>query len=200
MRFWNWLIRRSSSKPKKGKSRKTLDPKIRQAFTRVKGDIKKLKSVLATISGQLEQHDRDLAENTQFIHHNITRLDKLEEIVTAAPVIPSEQISPINRPKERTNRLVATKIPEANPVGMLDMTSLSLQEKRILGVFLAHRDMALSYGDIAKYLNKSPHTIKNQIRQLSMKATLLDKTVDDKNKNRFRLKKQLKIETELGDY
>ena len=57
--------------------------------------------------------------------------------------------------------------------------------------------MPLSYQDVAKSLNKSPHTIKNQIRQINMKSSLFDKTIDAQNKNRFKLKKHLKIETDL---
>ena len=39
--------------------------------------------------------------------------------------------------------------------------------------------MALSYVDIAKYLGKSPNTIKNQVRQINMKSDLFNYTVDN---------------------
>ena len=78
------------------------------------------------------------------------------------------------------------------------MDSITEQEKRIIGVFLDHHDMALSYQDIAKSLDKSPYTVKNQMRQINMKADIFDRTVDSQNKNRFKLRRHLKVEANLG--
>jgi len=201
MGFWNWIKLKSKAKHSRGQHTKPLDPKVRQAFGRVKRDIKTLKTGIAEINTQLTRHSETLQENTRLINNHTSRLDKLEELVIAAPpVLPpvqQQQDAPTNRPIEPTNRLVATKIADKEPFEKLDIQSLSPQEKNILQVFMTHRDMALSYGDIAKSLNKSPNTIKNQIRQLGMKANLLEKTVDDKNKNRFKLKKHIKIEADL---
>ncbi len=77
------------------------------------------------------------------------------------------------------------------------MDRFSPQEKKILGVFLSHREMALSYQDVAKTLSKSPHTVKNQMRQIITKSDLFEKAVDDQQKNRFKLKKGLQIKTSL---
>jgi septal ring factor EnvC (AmiA/AmiB activator) len=200
MRFWKWLQGKNKVKPDQSKRSKPLDPKITQAFTRVKKDIKIVKTGLAELSRQLNQQANTLTENTRFIHDHNARLDKLEKLVIETPVMPIPEIVPTNRPNEPTNRLVATKTTEKEPSEKLDMQGLSEQEKRIMGIFLAHRDMPLSYQDIAKSLNKSPHTIKNQIRQLNMKSSLFDKTVDAQNKNRFKLKKHLKIESDLDAY
>ena len=79
----------------------------------------------------------------------------------------------------------------------MDIDSITEQEKRIIGVFLAHRDMSLSYQDIAKSLDKSPYTVKNQMRQINMKANLFDRMVDSQGKNRFKLRKYLKVEANL---
>jgi len=134
-----------------------------------------------------------------------TQLDKLEDIVSAMPIIPSLQNAPTNRPyqptsrpSQSTSRLVATKPSQVESLERLDMDSITEQEKRIIGVFLAHRNMSLSYQDIAKSLNKSPYTVKNQIHQINMKADLFDRIVDSQNKNRFRLRKHLKVEANLG--
>ena len=183
MKFWNWF---------KG-SRKTtkLEPEIVQAFSRVKRDIKALKTNLAETNDQV-------AKNIRLINCHTVRLDKLEDIISAVPIAPSLQNNPTNRPGQPTSRLVATKRPRVEPLARLDMDRLTEQEKRIIGVFLDHRDMSLSYQDIAKSLDKSPSTVKNQMRQINMKATLFDRVVDSQNKNRFRLKKQLKVEAELG--
>jgi len=65
-------------------------------------------------------------------------------------------------------------------------------------VFFQNKDMALSYADVAKYLGKSPNTIKNQMRQVSMKADPFNYTVGDESRKRFKLKDGLKIEKYLG--
>ena len=197
MRFWKWLQGKNKVKPAQSKRSKPLEPKIAQAFTRVKRDIKIVKTGLAEMTRQLTQQADILKENTRLIQSNNARLDKLEILVTTAPVMPAPEIYPTNRPVQGTNRLVATKETQVDPTGKLIMSDLSEQEKRIMAVFLAHRDMPLSYQDVAKSLNKSPHTIKNQIRQMNMKSSLFDKTIDAQNKNRFQLKKHLKIETDL---
>ena len=58
--------------------------------------------------------------------------------------------------------------------------------------------MALSYKDISRYLQKSPNTIKNQLRQLRMKAEMFNQTVDEGNRNRFRLKDGLRVDKILN--
>ena len=65
-------------------------------------------------------------------------------------------------------------------------------------VFFQHPDMALSYRDIAHALAKSPNTIKNELRQLNMKADLFTKNVETDNRNRFKLRDGLKIEKYLN--
>ena len=201
MGFWQWFNGKSKAKNNKRRHSEPLDPKITQAFSKVKRDVKTLKTGIAEINTQLAQHSDALARNTRDIHNHSSRLDKLEEIVIAAPPVTPQQdhptnrsTLPTNRPISPTNRLVATNPSETDSSESPDIDSLSQQEKNIVGVFLSHRDMALSYLDIAKSLGKSPNTIKNQVRQINLKASLFDKTVDDKNKNRFKLKKHIRIE------
>ena len=198
MEFWNWLRGTRKATKQSGKKAAPLDPNIRQAFGRVKRDINKLRTDVAAAHSQIDTNSQAIAANAKVLQGHTSRLSRLEEIVIAAPLTEQRQECPTSRPRQSTNRLVATRPPEAEPAARLDMSSLSQQEKKIIGVFLANRHMALSYLDVAKSLGKSPHTVKNQIRQLNIKASLLDKTVDADNKNRFRLKKQLKIETDLN--
>jgi len=197
MRFWNWIKVKSKTKHTKGRRSQPLDPRISQALGRVKRDIKKLHTNLATIDNQFEQQAGTIAENTRLIHEHTTQLAKLEEIVREPAGISPLQYTPIDRLEEGTNRSVATKTAEVDNNEKLDMQILTQQEKRIMEIFLTHRNMALSYQDIAKSLNKSPHTIKNQMREIIMKAPLFEKSVEDQHRNRFKLKKHLKIESNL---
>ena len=198
MGFWSWFRPQSKAKAGRPKGKKPLDRQVAAAFGRVKHDIKKLRAVVAETSSRIDTNSQVIATHAKALQDHTSRLSRLEEIVIAAPLTEQRQECPTSRPRQSTNRLVATRPPEAEPAARLDMSSLSQQEKKIIGVFLANRHMALSYLDVAKSLGKSPHTVKNQIRQLNIKASLLDKTVDADNKNRFRLKKQLKIETDLN--
>ena len=204
MRLWHWFNGKSKAKQAKHSVNKPLEPKIAAAFRRVKRDIKGLKTDLAQANAKLAQHTDTLSDHTELLHKCTGRLDKLEDIAATAPAhvpLPEPAVSrpdtPTNRPTEAINRLVATRMNEDNSPDTLNIANLSAQEKRIMGVFLAHREMPLSYQDIATYLGKSANTIKNQIRQMNMKSSLLDKAVDADKKNRFRLKKHLKIEADL---
>ncbi len=67
-----------------------------------------------------------------------------------------------------------------------------------MAVFFQNQGMALSYVDVARALNRSPYTVKNQIRQMRLKADLFDRTVGDESRNRFKLKDGLRIEKYLN--
>ena len=197
MGFWRWLA--GSRKAKKGKTAAEIETKVTAAFGRVRRDIKKVKNELSDINGKLSQQDKQITENTQKLSNHTARLDKLENIVNNTPTpVPEINELAISRPSEPTSRLVATNRQATEPLQPLDMHTLSAQEKRIISIFLSHRDMTLSYQDLAKSLHKSPHTVKNQLRQLIAKSDIFDKTTDTGSKNRFKLKKHLKIETDLA--
>ena len=204
MGFWHWFNGKGKAKQAKRSSDKPLEPKIAAAFSKVKRDMKALRTDLAQANTKLAQQTDTISDHTKLLHKCTSRLDKLEDIAATAPEISSlpelatsRPETSTNRPAEAINRLVATRMNEATSPGKFDLANFSAQEKRIMGVFLAHREMALSYLDIATYLGKSANTIKNQIRQMNMKSSLLDKAVDADKKNRFRLKKHLKIEADL---
>lgn len=204
MEIWQWLKGIGSATHKGRSNRKQLDPRIAQAFSRVKRNIKTLKTDLADTNARLARQNSRIAKNTRQINNHNAQLDQLEDIVSAASLISSLPNNPTNRPSQLTsrpsqptNRLVATKPSQVESLERLDMASITEQEKRIIGVFLAHRDMSLSYRDIAKSLDKSPYTVKNQMRQINMKAGIFDRTIDSQNKNRFKLRKYLKVEANL---
>ena len=58
--------------------------------------------------------------------------------------------------------------------------------------------MRLSYADVARALNKSPYTIKNQMNRMRLKADLFDRTIGDQSRNRFKLKDGVRIEKYLN--
>jgi DNA-binding CsgD family transcriptional regulator len=126
-------------------------------------------------------------------------LDTLEQLVLRPTVYPANIDFPtVNRPEASLNPAVSAQRQSQQQIQRFDIARFSEQEKRILTVFFQNKDMALSYADIAKYLGKSPNTIKNQMRQVSMKADLFNYTVGDESRKRFKLKDGLKIEKYLG--
>ena len=205
MGFWNWVKAKSKARPSKGRRSKPLDPNIRRALGRVRRDFKQLETTLGAMDGRLNSQAKTIAAHSRLLDRHTTRLQTLETILAAVPPTPVAQDTATSRPKQPTNRttpptsrLVATNPQPYDPADIPELNALSPQERRIVEVFLGHRDMALSYLDIARSLHKSPHTIKNQMRQLNIKSSFFDQAVDAQNKNRFKLKKHLKIETDRG--
>ena len=202
MGFWNWVKTKSKAKPRKGRRSKPLAPNIRRALGRIRCDLKRLDTTLGAMDGRLKSQAKTLAAHSRLLDRHTARLQTLETIIAAAPAGVAQDtatgrpIPPINRVTAPTSRLVATNPGLSDPPEIPEWGVLSGEERRIVEVFLAHRDMALSYLDVARSLHKSPHTIKNQMRQLNMRTSFFDKTVDAQRKNRFKLKKDLKIKTD----
>ncbi|MCJ7722132.1 hypothetical protein MUO98_07000 [Candidatus Bathyarchaeota archaeon] len=147
----------------------------------------------------LKKHDDEILEHTRLIGEHTKSLEKLEQIVTTAQIVtPAEEKNQSNRPAATINPLTVTKPPTIGSSNKFDINRFSEQEKRILAVFFQNQEMAISYLDIARTLYKSPHTVKNQMRQMRLKADLFERTVDNDSRNRFKLIDGLKIEKYLN--
>jgi hypothetical protein len=160
----------------------------RQQIADIRGQIGLINSVL-------KEHRKDIDKNAVLLKEHSQKLTNLEDILTNQPMSLSlRQTSPPQRPDW------TTKPAQSNVTNSckFDIHRFSNQEKRILQIFFQHPDMALSYRDIAHALAKSPNTIKNELRQLNMKADLFTKNVDAGNRNRFKLRDGLKIEKYLN--
>jgi len=190
--------KKKKRKAKKRRSNSTT-PLSSRKFTKLNAEVKNLVSQIGTLNIILQKHDQEIAEQTIIIKKNSEQLKNLEQLVAQLAV------SPIKDQTEPTNRPIVPLPPEQLSVlsqeplkQKLDINTFSTQEKNILAVFFQNRNMALSYSDIAKALNKSPNTIKNQMRQINTKANLFTKAVDSNNRNRFKLCENLKIEKYLN--
>ena len=155
----------------------------------------KLETEIKSIHLLLQNHDQSITEHSQML---ISHTQKLEQLVDQ---LESKQPEITTQGTNITS--VSTKVPKTGTSTLeksdkLNIDSLSEQERKILNVFFQHPDMALSYADIGTFLGKSPHTVKNQLRQLRIKADLFSKFTDDDNRNRFKLKDYLRIEKYLN--
>ncbi len=190
--------RKKKRKARKRRSNR-LVPESSQKLTKLKSEIENLNSQIGTLNIILQKHDQEITEHTIVIKKNSDQLKSLEQLVAQPAISPiKEQIEPTNR---SIMPLPAQQLPvlPQKPLNQgLDINTFSAKEKNILSVFFQNRDMALSYADIARALNKSPNTIKNQMRQINSKANLFSKAVDSDNRNRFKLCENLKIEKYLN--
>jgi uncharacterized coiled-coil protein SlyX/DNA-binding CsgD family transcriptional regulator len=175
-------------KPTRRRRSKGYNITGRQQIADIRGQIDLINSVL-------KEHRKDIDENAVLLKEHSQKLTNLEDILTNQPINPPpSQTSP-------TKRLDWTAKPvQSNGTNSskFDIDRFSNQEKRILQVFFQHPEMPLSYRDVAHALAKSPNTIKNELRQINMKADLFTKNIDADNRNRFKLRDGLKIEKYLN--
>jgi hypothetical protein len=173
--------------------------KLKQSFEKARVDIDALQARTQTTNALLEQHSKELSEHKGIIDQHSVKLSTLEQAVNWQPAnLRLTSSSQASRPDQASNPVSATIRGNLPLPQKLDVNYFSEQEKRILAVFFQNQGMALSYTDIARALNKSPHTIKNQVRQMRLKADLFDRTVGDQSRNRFKLKDGLRIEKYLN--
>lgn len=184
---------RKKKQPAKRKKRQTTDSKIKSAFDLVKTDVDQINKKLEEHSKILSGQSATIEKNFNLIKKNSTKLRSLENLVKEpiSQVLPQRTSQKISRIKRQ---LVATKLVTGESNIAID--NFSEQEKKILGVFLENKDMALSYVDIATSLGKSHNTIKNQISTMNLKSNMFERSVKDK-RNRFKLKPGLKIEKSI---
>jgi len=193
------IFQKKKKNAKRRKTRKSHSSKNKEEFNRLTSNLNNLRAQLGTVNILLKKHDEEITENSLILEKHVSRIEKLEEIVAKQPTSPTiGGINLASRPT-LTTELVSTPQSEAQFQSQkLDISRFSPQEKRILSVFFQNQDMALSYADIAQYLSKSPNTIKNQVRQINMKADLFNYKVDNESRKRYKLKDGLKIEKYLN--
>jgi len=199
MGLFDFLWKKKKKKTRrKRQSRKSVH-KSKQEINKIEAGIESLQVQIKTMHIALKKHDDELSEHTRLLGEHTKGLEKLEQIVNTAKIAPTiEEKTQSNRPAALINPLTVTKPPTEASSNKFDINCFSEQEKRILAVFFQNQQMAISYVDIARILNKSPHTVKNQMRQMRLKANLFERTVDNDSRNRFKLKDSLKIEKYLN--
>jgi len=199
MGLFDFLRKKKKAKTKRKKRSGKTTLKTKRNIEKIEAGIESLQTQIGTMHIALKKHDDELSEHTRLLGEHTKDLEKLEQIVTTAQIAPTvEEKTQSNRPAAMINPLTVTKPPTIGSSHQFDINRFSEQEKRILAVFFQNQEMAISYVDIARTLNKSPHTVKNQMRQMRLKADLFERTVDNDSRNRFKLKDGLKIEKYLN--
>jgi hypothetical protein len=199
MGFFDLFRKKRKARPRRKSHSMTATAKLKQSFEKARVDIDALQAQTKTTNSIVEQHSKELSEHKGIIEQHSAQLSTLEQVVNRQPAnLRLTWDSQASRPDQTGNPAQAATPSNLQSPQKLDVNYLSEQEKRILAVFFQNQGMALSYIDIARALNKSPYTIKNQMRQMRLKADLFDRTVGDQSRNRFKLKDGLRIEKYLN--
>jgi len=195
MGFFDLFRKKRKAYTRRKKQSRNSVAMLKQTFEKSKTDIDDLKAQTQAMNATLEQHSKELSEHKGIIEQHSARLSTLEQAVSWQPAnLRLTWDSQAHRPDQPSNSATAATTGNLQSPQKLDVNCFSEQEKRILAVFFQNQGMALSYIDIARALNKSPYTVKNQMRQIRLKADLFDRMVGDQSRNRFKLKDGLKIE------
>lgn len=189
---------RKKAKARRGRPPGKTQGKRRKKRQTIRADLKKIAAHLKTVDIALAGHDKQLSQHSELINSQSQTLKKLEEIAEenkarAFAGQPGLSARPVGPPAS-----TAAEPSRGSNSARLDVNRFSEQEKRILAAFFHNNDIALSYVDIARALNKSPHTVKNQMNQMKLKADLFERSVDKDSRKRFRLKDGLKIQKYLS--
>ena len=199
MRLFDFFRKKRKIKAGRKRRNRKSTSKTKQAIEKIKADMDNLQTQLGTINIVLNKHNNELSEHAKLISEHSKGLEKLEQIVRKTPINPpAEEKTQRSRPVVMTKLPTTTKPTTEDLSQKFDINRFSEQEKRILAVFFQNQGMALSYVDIAMSLDKSPHTIKNQMNRIRLKAELFNRTVDNDSRNRFKLKDGLRIEKYLN--
>ena len=194
MGLFNLFRRRPKPIPKQPHKRRRGPQKTRRRKpSSIHGQIKTLKTELSAMNDTLRKHSEQLTQHDSLLTDHTSSLEGLEDKLNSTP--PTPIISKLAQPMQVSVPL--THAPDSSSAA-LDVALLSQQEKRILKVFTQNHSMYLSYQDVAKSLNKSPNTVKNQMNGLRLKANLFDRTIGEQSRSRFRLKEDLRIERYLN--
>ena len=187
MGLFDFFIRRKLRTAKRRRSKGSTIT-VRRQIVGVQGQIDSINNVL-------QEHRKNIDENSALLKEHSQKLKNLEDILTNPPMsLPPSQTSPTQRPDWTVKPVQPNVINSCK----FDINRFSNQEKRILSVFFEHQDMALSYRDVGSMLAKSANTVKNQMHQILIKADLFERIIDNDMRNRFRLKDGIKIEKYLN--
>jgi DNA-binding CsgD family transcriptional regulator len=168
----------------------------REALAGMRTDIDQLLGRVGTIDIAIRRHDDQLTAHQACIEEHRQRFLTLEQKVTI-PLAQPMALRHIVRHTPENNLCLSPHCTRETPVQHFDIGRFTEQEKRVLAVFFQNKGMRMSYADLARVLNKSTYTVKNQMNQIRQKADLFECTIGDQSRNLFTLKADLRVEKYL---
>lgn len=175
-----------------------VDPKVKEAFGRVKEDMERLNSKFEKINQVL----KEILGYIEVSKHPSKSLDESKQ----ASKQPSKHLNTSNKEhidtehKEVSTHLNTSKTYTSKHLdssthlnSSISMDSLTYAEKDIVRVLYNHSGMNLTYKDIAEVLKKNHSTIRNQICRLKKITNILEESTDSDGNKRYALKENLKL-------
>ena len=190
---WFNLFRRKAAQ---GQESPDSDHETREAMGRMRTDIDLLLGRIGTIDLAVQKHDEQLLAHEACLQEHRQQLQTLEHRV-AIPVVQPVTFRQAGRHATVHSPILSPQPAQAGPPQQFDMERFTEQEKRVLAVFFQNKGMRMSYADVARTLNKSAYTVKNQMNQIRQKADLFDCTIGNQSRNLFALKADLRVEKYL---
>jgi DNA-binding CsgD family transcriptional regulator len=159
-------------------------------------DIDRLLGRVSTLDIAIKRHNDVLAAHETRLQEHAQRFQTLEQKVAMPPTQPMT-FRQASRHAAENSLCLSAQPAHAGTARQFDIDQFTEQQKRVLAVFFQNKGMRMSYADVARVLNKSAYTIKNQMNQIRQKADLFDCTIGNQSRNLFALKADLRIEKYL---
>ena len=197
MRLLELFKKRKAQRAAKEKHRRS-DLDRDRAVSKLHAQVKDLRTQVRTIHMALGKHDREITHCRRHVRRHDRAVARLGHITGGHPVAAHPQN---NRPVLHSPALGAPLRDTREPIassGKFDIDRFTEQEKRLLTVFFQNRGRPMSYADVAQILNKSIHTVKNQLNHIRHKADLFEQSVGNQSRNLFKLKDDLRVEKYLN--
>ena len=196
MRLWKLLKKRRAHRAAKEKYRRSISD-MERTVSKLDAQVKDLRAQIRTVHLVLGIHDCQIAHCRKRIRNHGRALGKLEHIAGGHTVAGRAQNSAtMLRSPQPGAPLQNTGDPIASG-GKFDIDQFTEQEKRLLTVFFQNKGRRMSYADVARILNKSTYTVKNQLNHIRHKADLFEQSVGNQSRNLFKLKDDLRVEKYL---
>jgi DNA-binding CsgD family transcriptional regulator len=171
-------------------------PALADALAVMRTDIDQLLGRVSTIDITIKRHDDQLAEHAVRLQEHGQKLQTLEQKVAMPPAQPMT-FRQASRHAAENSLCLSAQPAHGGTAQQFDIEQFTEQQKRVLAVFFQNKGRRMSYADVARVLNKSAYTIKNQMNQIRQKADLFDCTIGNQSRNLFALKADLRVEKYL---
>jgi DNA-binding CsgD family transcriptional regulator len=191
---WLDLFRRKAAK---GQESPDPGPGANMALTGMRTDIDQLLGRVGTIDIAIKRHNDVLAAHETRLQEYAQRFQTLEQKVSIPVVQPTAFRQAGRHAAENSPRLSTQTAHASLAQQQFDIEQFTEQQKRVLAVFFQNKGIRMSYADVARVLNKSAFTIKNQMNQIRQKVDLFDCTIGNQSRNLFALKADLRVEKYL---
>jgi len=203
--MFEWVKRIFTGQTKTKKERqpprlaKSKDVALREAFKKIKLERQKLDARINKAFSRINLLTIEQDKKIDNIISEITKIKERLRLNEPKIIIKPRLIDESGRLNDEP-RLIAqvSKTTNNGSKTVINIDSLTLQEKKILATLMENKSMPLSYQDIAALINKSPITIKAQLNKLKTKTNFIEEYKDSEGRKRHKIKDGFKIESFAG--